>query len=168
VAVPFRLVNGPAGVSATFSPNPVTDLSTQMTLLADVSVPEGTYTFGVRANEGMGTLQATAPVNLTVTAPGSIVLSLNLPTLFIKVGSSVPTGVNLTRTNFSGPVTLTFTGLPANVTVVPAANPVFNNNTSFTFTAAAGAIPGSYPITITGSGTGIADASVVLTLQVNP
>lgn len=167
-AVPMTLVTTQAGLAATFSPNPVTGTATVMTLTADASVPLGTYSVGVRANAGDPVYQATAPLSVTVTTPGSIGLSTNLPTLIVPKGTTVPTGVVIARTNYSGLVTLDVTGLPAGITANFAVNPVSGNNGSVSFTASAGMASGSYPITITGSGPGIVTASVPLTLSVGP
>ncbi|MES1259361.1 MAG: hypothetical protein ABUL71_02110 [Gemmatimonadota bacterium] len=165
-AVPMSIVSTQAGITATFAPNPVTDTITQMTLSADVSVPTGTYSVGVRANNGDPVYQATAPMTLTVTPPGSFALTTNLPTLIVPKGSSVPTGVNIVRTNFTGPVTLAVTGLPTGLTATIANNPFAGNAGSISFTAAVGMASGSYPITITGTAVGVASASVPMTLSV--
>jgi hypothetical protein len=166
--VPMSLATTQAGLTATFSPNPVTGTATVMTIAADASVPLGTYSVGVRANAGDLVYQATAPLALTVTTPGSIVITTNLPTLIVPKGSSVPTGVNIARTNYAGPVTLAVTGLPAGVTAIWAINPVSTNAASVSFTATAGAVAGTYPVTITASGVGITNVSVPLNLQISP
>lgn len=167
--VPMTLATTQAGLTATFSPNPVTDSMTTMTVQADATVPLGTYSIGARANEGITGFQATAPVTLTVTQPGSITMTLNINQLFVRVGSSTPTGVTIVRNNFSGPITLAATGMPAGVTVAFPVNPILPiNPPSMTFTATAGAVQGNYPITITASAAGITSVSVTFTLTVSP
>ena len=165
-AVPMSLATTQAGLTATFSPNPVTGTATVMTVAADATVPLGTYSVGVRANAGDPVYQATAPLALTVTAPGSISLTTNLPTLIVPKGSTVPTGVTIARTNYTGLVTLGVTGLPTGVTATFATNPVSGNSGSISFTASVGAASGSFPVTITGTGVGIAAAQVSLTLSI--
>jgi hypothetical protein len=169
--VPFVLAlfnNAPAGITATFSPNPVTDTVTQMILSVDASVPEGTYSIGVRDNEGT-TFQGTAPVTLTVTPllpPGTIALSTAINPLAVPKNTTVPAGISLTRTNYSGPVTVTATGVPAGVTAAYPGS-VSGNSFSISFTNNATGTPGSYPITITISGPGLTSVSLILTINVS-
>jgi hypothetical protein len=162
--VPMTLFNAPSGVTATFSPNPVTDTVTQMTLSADASVVPGTYNIGVRDNEGTS-FQGTAPVALTVTPPGTISLSTPINPLAVPKNASVPAGITIARTNYAGPVTITLSGVPAGVTTV-FTSPVTGNTFSITFTNSSG-VPGAYPIVITGSGPGLTDASVTLTVNIS-
>jgi hypothetical protein len=169
VQVPMNLSTTQAGLTATFSPNPVTDSTTTMTLLADASVPLGTYSVGVRANEGITGFQATAPLTLTVTQPGSIAMTLNTNPLSIRVGNSLSTGATIVRTNFSGLITLAVTGMPSGITVVIANNPLTTiTPASMTFSVASYVLAGSYPVTITASGPGISTVSAILTLTINP
>ena len=55
----------PAGITATFTPNPVSGGNATMMLSIASSVPEGVYNVGVRGN--VGSFQGTAPLALTVT-----------------------------------------------------------------------------------------------------
>jgi len=163
--VPFNLVFAPTGITATFSPNPVADTVTQMTLSVDASVAEGTYNIGVRDNEGT-TFQGTAPIALTVTPPGSFTISLSTNTLAVPKNSTVPIGVTITRTNFTGPVTFTVSGVPAGVGAI-FTNPA--NGTSFQISFGNGgtSVPGAYPILITASAVGVPSVSVTLTINVS-
>lgn len=166
--VPFvlALFNGaPAGITATFSPNPVTDTVTTMTLSVDASVPEGIYSIGVRDNAGT-TFQGTAPVALTVTPAGSISLTAGLSTLAVPKNTTVPGGVTITRTNYAGPVTITLSGVPAGVTTA-LTNPVTGNNFSINFTNSGTGTPGSYPILVTASGPGLTPVSITITINVS-
>jgi hypothetical protein len=168
-AVPMTLATTQAGLTATYSPNPVLDSTTTVTILVDASVPTGTYSVGIRANEGITGFQATAPLTLTVTQPGSFTMSLSTNTLFVPKGSSVPIGVTYTRTNFTGPITLTVTGAPADITATVPLNPGSGvTQTSVSFAASASALTGSYPVTITAAGLGAAPVSAVLTVSTGP
>jgi hypothetical protein len=67
--VSFSLINAPAGITATFSPNPLTGGATQstMTIRTNGTVAAGTYTsLGLRANAGLPS-QGTAPLTVIVT-----------------------------------------------------------------------------------------------------
>lgn len=163
--VPMTLFNAPAGVTATFSPNPVLDTVTQVTLSADISTAEGSYSIGVRANEGT-TFQGTAPVTLTVTPAGSISISTPINPLAVPKNSTVPAGINIARTNYTGPVTITVTGVPAGVTTV-FVSPVTGNSVSISFTNSGSGVPGPYPVVITASGQGLTSVSITLTINVS-
>ncbi len=163
--VPFTLFNAPQGVTATFSPNPVTDTVTQMTLTADASAVEGTYSIGVRDNEGT-TFQGTAPVTLTVTAPGSIAISTPINPLAVPKNTTVPAGIIITRTNYTGPVTITVSGVPDGVTTA-FTSPVSGNNVPINFINSGSGTPGAYPILITASGPGLTSVSLTLTINVS-
>jgi hypothetical protein len=164
-AVPMNIIGAPAGVSATFSPNPVAGTSTQMTIAADPSVPEGVYNIGVRGNEGLPG-QGTAPLALTVTAPGTFTVSLSTSTLSVPKNSTVPMAVNITRSNFTGPVTFTLSGVPGGVTATFATNPVTANTVQLSFTNNTG-ISGTYQILITAASAGAPNVQVALTLNVS-
>lgn len=166
--VPMSLSTTQPGLTATFSPNPATDSTTTMTLQADASVPLGTYNVGARANDGITGFQATAPLTLTVTAPGSIALSLGLNPLIVRLGTSTPTGVTIARTNFTGLVTFAFSGLPTGLTATTLPNPTLANTASVAFYAIGNPPVGSYPITITASGQGIPNANIVQMVTVSP
>ena len=163
--VPMNIVGAPAGVTATFSPNPISDTVTQMTLSVDLSVAEGVYNIGVRANEGTN-FQGTAPVALTVTSAGTISLTAGLSTLAVPRNTTVPGGVTITRNNYAGPVTITLSGVPAGVTTA-LTNPVTGNNFSINFTNTATGTPGSYPILVTASGPGLTPVSITITINVS-
>jgi hypothetical protein len=167
--VPFVLVlfnNAPAGITATFSPNPVTDTVTQMTLNVDASVPEGVYSIGVRASEGITNFQGTAPVTLTVTPAGTISLAANLPTLAVPKNTTVPGGITVTRNNYSGLLTITVSGVPAGVTTAYP-NPVAGNTFAISFTNSGTGTPGSYPVVVTATGPGLSPVSITITINVS-
>ncbi|HUQ19520.1 MAG TPA: hypothetical protein VM099_07890 [Gemmatimonadaceae bacterium] len=164
--VPMSLATTTTGLTASFSPNPITGTTSTMTLSADATVPEGTYNIGVRSFAGLSN-QGTAPVTLTVTppaAPGSIAVSFSVGTLIVPRNNTVPIGLNIVRTNYTGAVSVTVAGIPGGVTFT--ANPSNTNSVSISFSATAGATPGTYPLVVTASGAGIPDATANLSLQI--
>jgi len=165
-AVPMNLVGAPVGVTATFNPNPVTDVSTQMTIFADASVAEGVYNVGVRGNEGLSG-QGTAPLALTVVAPGTFTLSPSTLTLAVPKNSTVPMSIAINRTNFSGPVTFSFSGVPGGVTATFTTNAVTGNSVQLSFTNSGTGVPGQYPIVITATAVGLPSVQFTLNLSVS-
>ena len=168
-AVPLNLVFAPAGMTATFSPNPIAagDTVSQMTLTADASLAEGVYNVGVRSSEGIVGIQGTAPVAVTVTPAGTFTFSLTAGTLAVPTNTTVPVGVNIVRTNFSGPITFNVTGVPPGVNLL-INNPATGNNFQISFGNTAQSVAGSYQVQVTATAPGVASPPpVTLTLNIS-
>lgn len=161
----FSITGLPAGVSAAFSPNPVTATgSTLLTLKAAATAPVGTSSLTVTATAG--TQKMTLPIALTVVQP-SFTISI-FEQLSVGVGSnSTNNYVNLSsNSNFTGNVQLAISGLPAGVSASFSPNPaIVGNNSNLTLAATSSAIPGTYPVTISGV-SGTLKSSIVATLTV--
>src|SRR6266850_2507750 len=89
----------------------------------------------------------------TGTTTPNYTLSLSQAALTIIQGANAPTAVTITRTNFTGAVTLSLGNAPAGVTgaFVPAA-PTGTTST-LTVTVGASVTPGTYNLTVDGTGT---------------
>jgi uncharacterized membrane protein len=165
--VTFSATGMPAGSQTNFNPSPATGNSTTMTLTFGGTVTAGTYPINVTAS-GTNIAPVTIQVMVTV-APalaGSIALSVSRSTVTVQQGASDGTSIIITRTNFTGQVNLSLSGVPANVTPTLGSPSTLTNGSTLTFAAASNATPGSYPITITGSGTNIPNATTTVTLTV--
>ena len=110
-------------------------------------------TFGPSSVRG-----AAAQANLNTLTRGA-------PTM-VPHGSSDGVSVNITRANYAGAVTLAVTGTPPGVTTTITPNSTTTNQSLVSFAVAAATVPGSYGVTITGSGTNIPNATVTGTLVV--
>src|SRR5690606_25241056 len=98
----------------------------------------------------------------------SIVLTLDSATAELLRGSDVQVIVTLTRAGgASADVALSVTGLPANVDAdfSPVTLSGAELSSILTLTATGAAVEGNYAVTVTGTGTGLAD-SADLTLEV--
>jgi hypothetical protein len=166
VPMSIALAPGVTGITATFDPNPITDTTTQMVISVASTVALGTYNVGVRALEGQGALQGTAPLALTVVQAGTFSISPNTSTLFVPRGTTVPVGITINRTNFTGPITFGVEGAPAGLGIT-IANPALGNNFSISFSNTGAAAAGSYPLTITAQSPGAANQSANLTVTLN-
>ncbi len=169
VTASLPLFNGaPAGITATFSPNPIVgDTVTMMTVLVDASVPEGSYSVGVRMNGGG--YQGTAPLTLTVTA--AVGLSMNFATnpLIMAKGLGNSTFINLVRTNLTAGITPTVTStLPTGVTVSFGPPTSFGPTVSMSVNTTAAAAPGTYTVNVTSGGAGVPVVTIPLTLTITP
>ena len=153
----------PTGVTASFSPNPVTTGSSLLTLTASSSAPFANQAITITGTSG--TLTASTNAMVSVHAPGFTLVALPA-TLGIAQGSSSTSTISvLPLYGFTGSVNLSIAGLPAGVTA--SFSPVTTTGTStLTVTVSSTATPGSSNLTITGtSGTVTANASLPLTIH---
>lgn len=168
---------GAVAVAVTGAPTGVTTTVTQATDVFTVAVavslntPEGSYPLTVTAS-GTGVANATATYTLVVVPrPASILLEVNgSATRTVSAGGlAVSTTIIVRRTEFLGEVTLAVDGtLPTGVSANISPSPTTGNSIVVSLSATAQATPGTYPITLKGTGPGIPAASVQLTLVVNP
>ncbi|HEY4358403.1 MAG TPA: FG-GAP-like repeat-containing protein [Acidobacteriaceae bacterium] len=136
----------PNGVTASFSPNPVTGGYTSMTLTASSTTPIGQSTVTITGTSGA--LSATTTFTLGVYAPTFALQSSG--SVSVGQGTSGTAYVNVSpQYGFNSNVTLSVSGLPAGVTALWSPNPTTNSST-LTLAAASSAKAGQYPLTITG------------------
>jgi subtilase family serine protease len=162
----------PAGVSVSFNPTsiaaPGSGTST-MTMAVASTTATGTYTITVTGSGG--SITHTATVSLTVTAPstGNFTISVSPSSGYLYQGQS---GYAVVTTKVSGgfdsAIALSATGQPTGVSVSfsPASIRAPGSGTSdMILTVSRTATPGTYPITITGTGGGVTNTTI-LTFEV--
>src|SRR5207302_29395 len=150
-AVTLSLGNAPAGVTGSFNPAAPTGTSSTLTVSVGAAVAPGVYNLTV---DGTRTpANRSTPLTLTVSAAPDYTLSLSPAALTIGQGATGTSAVTITRTNFTGPVTLSLGTAPAGVT--GSFNPAAPTGTSSTLTVSVGAAvaPGVYNLTVDGSAT---------------
>ncbi|MEQ1692477.1 MAG: hypothetical protein ABMA00_14405, partial [Gemmatimonas sp.] len=155
----------PAGLTATFAPANTTGNSAVVTFSAAGSTTPGAYNITLQGS-GTGITAATLTLTFTVTPSASVSVGVSRNPVSIPQNGSGVTSVVLTRTNFTGAVTLSTSGAPAGVTIQFDNNPIGTNGTTMTFIVGPSTVPASYPITLTASAPGVASANVVVTLVV--
>jgi subtilase family serine protease len=150
----------PSGVTAAFSPDPTTGMST-LTLTATNTASLGQYTVTITGTSG--TQSATTTLTLGVYVP---TFSLYGPgTVNLGQGSTSTSYVSISsQYGFSGNVNLSVTGLPSGVTASFSPNPATSGST-LTLTASSIAALGQYTVTITGA-SGAQTASVTFVLGI--
>lgn len=168
---------GSVGIAITGAPTGVTtsvsttgDVNTATVNVAGTVTP-GQYTLTVTAS-GTGVVSVNVPFTLTVTAPPVATIALSAaPTAFSVQPGSTPIGtvVSITRTNFSGAVTLAVqSGLPAGLTAAfSPSGSTTGNSVIATFSAALGTPAGTYNVVLQGTGTGATTGTVLLTITVS-
>src|SRR5439155_749601 len=141
-AVTLSLGNAPSGVTGSFNPAAPTGTNSTLTMVVGAAVTPGVYNLTV---DGTGTPgNRSTPLTLTVSATPDYALSLSPAALTIVQGMTGTTTVTITRTNFTGAVTLSLGSAPAGVT--GSFSPAAPTGTSSTLTVSVGAAvaPGVY------------------------
>ncbi len=161
----------PSGVTAAFSPNPVTppangNTTSTLTLTASATATTGLATVTITGTSGSST--ATTTIALTVTGPPSFTLSASPAS--VTITPTLPGGtstITVTDVNgFTGSVSLAATGLPNGVTASFATNPT-TSTSLLTLTASATATVGPATVTITGTSGSLAPTTTIA-LTVTP
>jgi uncharacterized membrane protein len=137
----------PAGVTASFSPNPTTTGSSTFTLTASSSAALGQFNVTVTGTYGSQTTSATFP--LTVYAP---TFTLEGPAnVVLGQGTRTTTTVQIDQEyGFTGKVNFAVSGLPKGVTASFAPNPATQQAT-LTLAASSTATLGQYNVLLTGT-----------------
>lgn len=154
----------PTGLTVAFAPATVTGTSTTALVTVGSVVAVGTYPI-VITGTGVGSVLGTATLSVTVTAAQGFTLAASAAAAV--QGATGASTITITRIGgFTTNVDLTATGLPANVTA--AFNPASASGTTstLTFTAAAGATPGSYTVTVNGTAAGATTQSTTVALTI--
>lgn len=167
------LFMAPPGVTGTATPASVASDGTTATLTLDVaaSVAPGDYPLLV-LGRATGVGDQSVPVTLTVAPdPGGFTMAVSPTALSVEQRLAGSATLTLTRiAPFTGPVSLSAEGAPVGVSATFAPATLAAGTTTSTLTVSVGAAvpPGSYPITIRGSATGLPVATATLTLTVTP
>ena len=169
-SVDITLTGLPAGVTTT-------TLSTQTTpgitihlyqLNVASTTATGTYPITVRAS-GTGVTAVTGTYTLVVTAApatGSYTIAVAPTAYSVAPGGSATATVSLARTNFTGSVNLSITGVPAGVTATFAPQNTTASTATMTLNVASTVAPGTYVFSVGGVAAGQPDRIVLVTLTV--
>ncbi len=172
--VNFTVTGAPTGVTAAVTNVVTTGTTTTatVTISAPLATPAGSYPLVLHAT-GTGVTEATANYTLAVVLTPAVALSLSPPDLTIVQGGSTPTTtVTLSRTNFTGDVTLSVDNLPTGVTATFApANPQNGTSAVLTLHVPADATPvvaAALAVRATGAGITAATTPLALTIMAAP
>jgi uncharacterized membrane protein len=137
----------PAGVTASFSPNPAANGSSTLTLQVSSTAPLGQFNVTVTGVSGSQTASTTFPITIYA------------PTFTVSIYGGVVLGQGTTTTataqinpeyGFAGNVSFAVSGLPKGVTASFAPNPT-TQQTTLTLTASSTALLGQYNALLTGT-----------------
>lgn len=167
-AVNLTVEGAPTGLTATITPAQVATGATQATVsvTAATAVAAGTYPLTIRgAATGLTAQTATLTVTVTTPPPASIALAVSSAGTTLAPGDNSTFNATVTRTNYTGTVTVAVSNVPTGVT----ANVQSTGDThAITISVGATATPGAYPLTITASGTGVTSQTATYNLTVSP
>ena len=156
----------PSGTFVTFVPFIIAAPgagSSTMFLTVGSSTPAGSYPITVTGTGGG--IQHNTTVTLTVTAAGSFTISASPSSLTIQQGNQGTSTITTTISGgFNSSVNLSASGMPTGTTVTfnpPTIPPPGNGSSAMTVTVGSNTPPGTYPITVTGTGGGIQQNTTV-------
>ncbi len=179
--VSLSFSGAPIGVSINFSNNPVTpppgggDSSTAY-VSVDPSVPASTYQMTLVGSSGSDVKNYDFSLQVTaIIVPGDFGISVSPQSVTAQAGGMGTATVTITSINgFAGPVTLSSSGQPSGVSVsfspsTPTPPAGGSADSSVSISVANSVQAGSYPLTISGSGSSsyIIQHSTQLNLQVS-
>lgn len=157
----------PTGVTVTVGSVTTNGNTASATITIDVdgSVAVGSYPGTVTAS-GSG-LTATQTYTLNVTAPptGSYTMGASPDPISIQTGATGDVTITLTRSNFTGAVTLAAEGLPSGVTAAFSPAAPTGTTSTLTLTVGGGASAGSSTVTVRGTSS-LADVTTTFGLTV--
>ena len=168
-AVSLAASGQPANVTVTVTPASTTGNSASAAITVGAAVPAGTYPITITGTAPGITGSRTATLSLTVT--GGANFSLSAAPATINQGASGTSAITITRTGFTGAVNLSASGQPTGVTVTVTPASTTGNAATANITVGAAVPAGTYPITITGTATGITGprtATLSLTVSTGP
>ena len=169
-AVALSVTGLPAYATGTFTPSTVPSSGTTSSLGVKTNqggtTPPGTYTLNISGTGGGVTSSTTAKLVVVSASQANFALTATPSQSVISDDDSVSHEIGITRTGgFTGAVTLSASGLPGKVGAAFAPNPVSGNTAMVVFTSGKNPKAGTYPVTITGTGSGLT-RSTTITLTV--
>lgn len=168
-AVALALENAPSGVSGAFAPASTTGGTSTLTLSVGSSVAPGTYALTVSGSAAPGVRSVPLALTVTAVATPDYAIAVTPSLLSVAPGSGAPATVTITRTSFTGAITLGLANAPAGVTGVFSPAAPTGNTAALTVNVATAAAPGTYMLTVTGSATpGTRSTSLQLTVPAVP
>ena len=163
--VALELVSPPAGVTASFAPATTTGNTSVATVNVAASVAPGSYALTVQGT-APGPGNKTTTLQITVTAAADFALVASPTGISVTAGANGTTTVTISRTNFTGAITLALSGPPAGITATFAPNATLTNASVATVVVANSVAVGTYDLVVQGSGFSVGARTTTLRVTV--
>ncbi|MCC6245450.1 MAG: hypothetical protein IT353_21630 [Gemmatimonadaceae bacterium] len=163
--VAFTLQSPPAGISASFAPPTTSAASSVVSISVATTVAPGVYPLTVLAS-GTGVEPKSVALTLTVTAPPNFSLAASPTPITIAPGQNGSSTITISRVNFPGDIAFTVVSPPAGLSATFAPATTTSNSTVATVAVASNVAPGSYDLTVQGTGAGVGARTSVLRVTV--
>lgn len=162
----------PANVTAAFVPQSLGAgvTNSTLTLTAGSSAAVGTSNITIRAS-GAGIADQTIPLSLVITAGAqpNFTLTATPAAVSVNPGGVVTSAIAIARSGgFIDNIGFVTSALPQGVEATFSPNPANQNGTTLQFATTSAAVPGTYTITVTGTGGIVAPRTVNVMLTINP
>ena len=168
-SVTLSVTGAPAGLTATLAAATTLADSVELSLAAGAAVAPAAYPLKVIGQvAGLPSDTTTLTVTVTAAPASNFTVALNPTAVTVQQGTNATSAVSITRTNFTGAVTLSVSGAPNGVTVTLDSTTVGGNGTTVRVAVAIDAAPGTYNLTVHGTATGIAEKTAALAVTVTP
>jgi hypothetical protein len=145
----------PSGAAGSFSVNPVdsSQSTSVLTVTTGSSTPTGTNRFSIQATSGNLSDSATVKLIVKSSSTADFAIAASPASREVLQGDQTTYAVSVSSVaGFTGPVSLSVSGLPNGVTATPSPNPVTPGTSStLTVVANSNASTGNYTLTITGT-----------------
>lgn len=166
-AVSLTADNAPAGLTASFAPNPVTADQSVATVSAASTLTAGTYSLSIHGT-ATGTPEKSAALTVTVVETMGFAISLDPPALTIVPPGSGTVGITVQRIGgFTGAVSLFAEDFPPGVTASINPNPATGASASLTLGTSLAVTEGTYTMYLRGEAEGRPVLRVPLQLTIH-
>lgn len=167
--VAFSLAGLPAGASSAFAPPATAGSESTLTLTTTAAIVPGTYPLTITGVGASLTRTASATLVVQAAGGGGFTLSVVPASRTIARGGTTTFSIAINRSGgYTGPVTFTVSGLPGSGATATflSASPT-SSTAALRIVTTAGVAPGTYPLTISGSGGGTTSTGAA-TLNITP
>lgn len=155
----------PTGVDGAFNPASTTGNTSTLTVNASSAAVPGIYTLTVRSTPaGIG--ERTTTLTLTVTAAPQLAITVAPTSMTIQQGGNGPATVTITRSGFTGDVTLALVSQVAGITGSFVPNPLPGTSSDLTVSVAASVPTGNHTVTVRATATGVGERTAPLAITV--
>ena len=170
-AVALSVSGLPSNATATFTPSTIPGSGSSATLGVKTNqggtTPPGTYTLAITGTGGGATGSTTARLVVVAAAQPNFALTATPSRSVLSSDDSAMHQVGIARSGgYTGAVALSVSGLPNQVSAQFLPSSTSGNSSILTFVSGENPKPGSYPVVVTGTGSGMTrSASITLIVE---